>query len=221
MNTSSTIAELVNDMPAAARVLYRHGIDFCCGGKSTIDEACAASGVDWATLLDEIKGEQTNAEEDARWEDRPIDEIVEHIVRKYHEPLRKELPRLIELSGKIERVHIDKPDRPHGLKAHLMQMLEDLEIHMIKEEKILFPLVRSSRFSLAQMPVKVLMIDHRDVGDALRRVRELTNHLKIPEYACASWRDLYRSLEQLEFDLYQHIHLENNVLFPRILTTDL
>ena len=220
MKTSPTITELVQLHPAATRVLSRYGIDFCCGGENTIDDACAASGLDRDELLEEIEREQTNGEEEVRWNERASNELIAHILETYHEPLRKELPTLIRLSEKVEQVHTDRSDCPHGLKAHLEQMKESIELHLLKEGRILFPLILSGRASQARMPVKILMQEHKDVGNDLREIRRLTNAFQLPEYACPTWRELYQGLKRFERDMHRHVHLENNILFPNVLKRD-
>ncbi len=117
----------------------------------------------------------------------------------------------------MEDAHADKPERPAGLADLLTEVRAAVESHLAKEEQILFPLILSGRGQMAHMPVQVMMQEHEDHGENLRRIRELTNDLQIPEYACASWRELYRSLARLEVELMDHIHLENNILFPRAL----
>ncbi len=217
MTNEQTLGALVAERPAAARVLHRYGLDYCCGGEQSLSQACSADGVDPEAVLREI--EEIGAEEPARvrWDRQPLEALVAHILERYHAPLRSELPRLIELAGKVESVHAERPDRPKGLADFLMEVRSSVESHLAKEEQILFPLIVSGRGALAHMPVQVMTREHEDHGRSLRRIRELTNDLELPEGACASWRELYRALTQLEVDLMDHIHLENNVLFPRAL----
>jgi len=218
LTTQQTLGELVTAHPAAAKVLQRHKLDYCCGGKQSLVQACAAGGVDPDAVLEEI-GTATAGEErdEARWAERPIPELIGHILDRYHAPLRTELPRLYELARLVESTHADKPACPAGLAELLSEVQEAVESHLAKEEKILFPLILSGRGAMAHMPVQVMVQEHEDHGENLRRIRELTGELQLPDDACASWRELYRSLAQLESDLMEHIHLENNILFPRAL----
>lgn len=216
-STEQTLGELVTAIPAAARVFRRYGLDFCCGGKQSLKEACAGERLDPVTVIREIETTAASGQEEVRWDQRPIEELIHHIVDRYHAPLRAEIPRLIDLARKVEDVHGDKPDRPTGLADLLTEVRAAVESHLAKEEQILFPLILSGRGQTAHMPVQVMMQEHEDHGQNLRRIRELTSNLQTPAYACASWRELYRSLERLEVELMDHIALENNVLFPRAL----
>jgi len=149
--------------------------------------------------------------------EQALGELVQHILDHYHAPLRTELPRLVDLAQLVERVHAERADCPAGLADLLAEMGEAIESHLAKEEKILFPLIVAGRGQTAHMPVQVMVQEHEDHGRNLRRIRELTGDLRAPEDACASWRELYRALAQLELELMSHIHLENDILFPRAL----
>lgn len=215
-----TLGEFVTAEPAAAKVFHRYGLDFCCGGKQPLTQACAAAGLDPEAVLGEIEKAAAESPDEVHWDTRPLKDLVEHIVRRYHEPLKAELPRLIDLARKVEQVHADKSDCPAGLADLLVQVRAVVESHLAKEEQILFPLIVAGRGQTAHMPVQIMMQEHEDHGQNLRRIREMTNNMFVPEHACASWRELYRSLEQLERELMDHIHLENSILFPRALNEE-
>jgi regulator of cell morphogenesis and NO signaling len=217
--TERTLGELVTANPGAAKVFHKYRLDFCCGGKQSLEQACAVSGLDPETVLREIDGAAESGADGTQWDLRPVEELVRHILERYHTPLRTELPRLIALARTVERVHAGKPDRPEGLADHLTDVREAVESHLAKEEQILFPLILAGRGQRAFMPVQVMVKEHEDHGQSLRRIRELTGDLTLPAHACATWRELYRSLERLEVELMDHIHLENNVLFPRALAS--
>ncbi len=216
MELNSTLADLVTTHPQAARIFHRHRLDFCCGGQRTLAEACERRGLDAGTLVAEIESLDEPAKGVAA-NRLPPEEMVDFIVRRYHEPLREELPRLLELARKVERVHAEKASCPVGLARHLENMQEEVSSHLAKEEMILFPMIRSGRGHLAHMPVQVMIQEHRDHAENLQRVRELTGDLTLPAEACTSWRALYDGLLALELELMEHIHLENNVLFPTVL----
>lgn len=215
-----TLGDLVTAKPAAAKVFHRYGLDFCCGGQQSLAAACAEAGVDAETVAEEIEQLAPDGPDEVRWDTRPLEELVDHILDRYHRPLKTEIPRLIDLARKVEQVHADKSDCPAGLAELLVRVREAVESHLAKEEQILFPLIVAGRGQTAHMPVQVMMQEHEDHGQNLTRIRELTNNLSLPECACASWRELYGSLEQLECDLMEHIHLENSVLFPRALAEE-
>ena len=217
MNTNRTLGELVTELPIAAKVLHQHGLDFCCGGKQSIEQACRAEGLDPEALFREIEAQTTGSEETVRWDQRSLEDLIEHILKTYHEPLKVELPRLVDLAAKVEEVHADKPDCPTGLSKLLADIQSAVESHLAKEEQILFPLIISGRGQTAFMPVQVMLHEHDDHGRNLRRIRGITHDFRLPKDACASWRELYRALGVLEVELMDHIHLENNILFPRAL----
>ena len=144
--------------------------------------------------------------------------LIDHILTRFHEDHRAEVPRLLAMARKVEEVHGDKPACPTGLAAHLEHMNEELELHMQKEEEVLFPLLRAGRGRMAQMPIHVMEEEHEEHARNLARMRELAHGFVPPDEACNTWRALYLGLEELERDVMEHVHLENNVLFPRALT---
>jgi regulator of cell morphogenesis and NO signaling len=218
---SESVGSIAARQPAATTVLLHHGIDFCCGGERTLGEACRAAGVDPATVAAEIdRADQAGgegAEGEPRWDRRPLPELIEHILSRYHAVLRRDLPALVDLARKVEAAHAAHPRRPVGVAAHLAAMREAVESHLAKEEQILFPLILAGRGSAAHMPVRVMNEEHEDHGRNLAELRRLASGYAVPDGACASWRALYEGLAALERDLFEHIHLENNVLFPRAL----
>ncbi|MDP3274800.1 MAG: iron-sulfur cluster repair di-iron protein [Deltaproteobacteria bacterium] len=217
IHTNDTLASLATAHPEATTVFLRHQLDFCCGGGRKLSDACATLGLDPAKIVAEIAAEQA-PHEVIRWDKRPVEELVEHILTRYHAPLRRELSGLLEAAKKIERVHAAKPSCPHGLAAHLAQVATELEEHMTKEEQVLFPALRSgARGQAILMPVRVMMREHDDHGANLRKMRDLATDFVPPPEACATWRALYVGLAKLEGELMEHIHLENNVLFVKAL----
>lgn len=223
MNTTAlsptrTLAEITLEHPRASRVFHRHRLDFCCGGRRPLEEACREKALDPTTVLDDLRRELDRESADATsWAERPLGELIDFILRRYHEPLREELPELVAMARKVEAVHGDKASCPVGLADLLAAMHEATLVHLLKEEQVLFPLVREGRGSECKMAVQVLEADHADHGATLDRIRELTDDLTPPEEACTTWRTLYGRLVELEHDLMEHIHLENNLLFPRAL----
>jgi len=216
-STDQTLGDLVAAFPSAAKVFHRYRLDYCCRGKQSLKEACAAERLDSDAVLREVEAAEADSADEVRWAERPFDELIQHILERYHAPLRTEIPRLIELARRVERVHAAQPARPEGLADFLEEVRVAVESHLAKEEQILFPLILSGRGQNAYMPVQVMIQEHDDHGRSLRRIRELTGDLQIPDCACASWRELYRALGEFEAELMDHIHLENNILFPRVL----
>jgi regulator of cell morphogenesis and NO signaling len=212
-----TLAELAVTRPGAARVFMKHGLDFCCGGRRPLDEACAAKQLDARTVLGEIEAQPAVADDLTRWGERPLPELIDHIVARYHAWLRDEVPALLKMADKVEAVHAEKASAPKGVTAELAGLHQEAMSHMQKEEAILFPLIKSGRGASCGGPIQVMEAEHRDVGEALARIRTLTRDLTPPAEACNTWRALYLGLERLETEFFEHIHLENNILFPRAL----
>jgi regulator of cell morphogenesis and NO signaling len=160
-------------------------------------------------------------ESPSAWAERTASEIVAFILRRYHEPLHRDLPGLLANARRVEIEAHGSPLCPEGLTAHLEQVKLDLESHLGKEEKILFPLIVAGRGRAAFMPIKVMMAEHDDHGLSLARTRMLAHEFELPSDASSAWRALYVELQQLEADLKRHIDLENNVLFTRVMDGDL
>ena len=212
-----TLSELATTRPGAALVFHRHGLDYCCHGRIALADACAAKGLDASALVAELERETQGPGPRPRFDERPIGDLVDHILERFHAAHREELPRLLEMARKVEQVHADKRSVPRGLAAHLERMAEELELHMQKEEQVLFPLLRAGRGRAASMPIQVMEMEHEDHARNLERLRELTDDYTPPAAACSTWRALFLGLAELERDLMEHIHHENNVLFPRAL----
>jgi len=158
---------------------------------------------------------------DARpWDERSPSEIIDFILRRYHEPLHRELPALVASARQVEEETRAEPLGPKGLGDHLEQIVLAVESHLGKEEKILFPVILAGRGGAAFMPIKVMMAEHEDHARNLARTRELTHDFALPAHASPAWRALYQNLERFEADLHQHIDLENNVLFTRVMGGD-
>ncbi len=211
--SQSTLAELAIAHASASRVFQKLGLDFCCKGRRSLASACHERGLDADEVLEEIKLDQAGA---APITTAPKDELIHHIVHHYHRRLREELPELVSMAAKVERVHGDKRDCPRGLGSHLERMQMELLDHMSKEESVLFPLALGDHPRL-HAPVNVMEAEHRDHAAHLLRLRELTCDFDPPPGACATWRALYLRLSEMERELMEHVHLENHVLFPRIL----
>lgn len=212
-----TVGQLASNLPGASRVFHRHGLDFCCGGQVSLAEACASAGLDADSVIAEIQDEASESGSFERWDARPLPEVIDHILEHFHEPHRQELPRLLAMARKVENVHAEKSSCPRGLAEHLERISEEMELHMQKEEQVLFPLLRSGRGRMAATPIQAMEQEHRDHGKNLERLRELTSEYTPPPDACGTWNALYLGLAELERELMEHIHTENNILFPRAL----
>ncbi|MBN2342842.1 MAG: iron-sulfur cluster repair protein YtfE [Deltaproteobacteria bacterium] len=217
INQNESLGKIVTEIPGAARIFHEYGLDFCCGGKQTLVDACEAKQTNIEKIKTALAAQANGGDAYIRWDKRPLDELVQHILDTYHASLRTELPWLIELAERVEDVHRDASARPTGLVNLLKDIHLAVESHLGKEEQILFPLILSGHGERAHMPIQVMLQEHEDHGQNLQRIRTLTSDFTPPSYACNSWKELYRALSKLEVDLMAHIHLENNVLFPRAL----
>ena len=139
------------------------------------------------------------------------------MLTRYHAIHRQQLPELIRLAARVEQVHGRREECPNGLTELLMEMQQELESHMQKEEQVLFPMILRGAGAMAGGPISVMRFEHDQHGEALERLAELTDDIHAPAGACNTWQALYRGLNELRVDLMQHIHLENNLLFPRAL----
>ena len=219
IDLESKVGEIATEFPLATRVFARHDIDFCCGGGKPLSEACARRGVDGHSVLAEIEKELADPNtSEVRWDQAPLGDLVVHILAAYHRPLDEELPRLEGMVRKVVSVHGDKrPEMFPELLSVFLGLKAELQDHMAKEEEILFPMIKSGDGGMADGPISVMEQEHESAGQALRRIRELTDGYEVPEEACNTWRALWHGLRALEEALHQHIHLENNILFPRAL----
>ncbi|MCH7798024.1 MAG: iron-sulfur cluster repair di-iron protein [Planctomycetes bacterium] len=217
----TTVGEIAVDHPLATRVFARHNIDFCCGGGKPLAEVCSRLDLDTELVLKEIQDELAESgEPQRRWDEAPLEDLIEHILTAYHRPLHEELPRLEAMIRKVQSVHGEKdPERFAELLTVYLALKTELQEHMMKEEQVLFPMIRQGRGAMANDPVSVMMHEHDSAGRALRRVRELTDDYQPPEEACTTWRALWHGLAALETEMHEHIHLENNILFPRALAS--
>jgi len=216
------VGRLAAEYPASTRVFARYDLDFCCGGGRPLKEACLRKGIDLIRVTDEILAEIEEAETpDVDWLEAPLTELTQHIVRTYHDPLAEELPRLEAMTRKVVQSHGAKdPARLTELLAVYLDLKNELEDHMAKEEKILFPLIERGMGGETETPIAIMEEEHDRAGQALHRIRELTDGFTPPTGACTTWKALWHGLESLERTMHQHIHLENNVLFPRALLSE-
>jgi regulator of cell morphogenesis and NO signaling len=209
------VGELAVRYPAAARLLHRLGIDYCCGGKRTLAGACRAAGADPAQVIAAISASAPG--ERGSWEGRPLPELIAHIVDDYHEPLRAAMPQLRHLGQRVARVHGDREPRLDDLAAAIDAFIDGIEPHLQREEQVLFPAILRGDSRFVPMPIRCMTGEHEEHGALLMRMRELTDRYQAPVHACASWRALYAQLAEIDRELMDHINLENQVLFPRAL----
>jgi regulator of cell morphogenesis and NO signaling len=209
-----TLGEIAVAFPAATAVFRRVGLDFCCGGEATLRDAAVARHLPLPTLEAELAELVARTTEPSP-EQPSARALIDHILRRFHDVHREEIPTLAALARKVEAVHRAHALVPRGLAAALDELGDALEMHMAKEEQVLFPAMRSGLAGPLAPPIARMRYEHDEHGMRLRLLAEITHDLALPEDACASWRALYAGVEKLVDDLMQHIHLENNVLFPQ------
>jgi len=232
VTAETTIAEIASALPRAIPVFQKHGIDFCCGGRRALAEVCSEKGVGFETIVREIEtASRKPAGSETDWATEPLGALIDHILVRYHAGLKEELPRLQALAEKVATVHgANHPDTLPALRDTFRSLKEELDSHLEKEEHVLFPYVReletaarglrpsfSIPLGLASGAIGVMEREHEVAGLALKTIHRLTDGFRPPNDGCGSFRALYAGLEIFEADLHAHIHLENNVLFPRAL----
>ena len=219
---NTPIADIATSVPSSIHVFERHGVDFCCGGKRPLAAACAELGLSASEIAREIEDSATTrnaAERD--WASASLEELTRHIVARYHDNLRTELPHLESLAAKVKRAHeSDAPRLLHCIHAAVRELSADLMAHMRKEEQVLFPAIGTlERSGACGMPlgqaIRVMESEHDRAGEVLTDLRAATDDFTPPEWACAATRALYQGLGALESEMHMHVHLENNVLFPK------
>src|SRR5262245_40404982 len=221
---TTTIADIASALPSSVRVFQRHGIDFCCGGKKPIGAVCREHGLDFAELTRAIEVSRDTADDDARdWSREPLSTLTSHVVTVYHQPLREELPRLKAMAERVARVHGGKALYLARLEAIVSELAADLLTHMRKEEMMLFPAIEeltrgvTGRWFPIDTPIAVMEHEHDHAGSLLEELRVITSGYQVPDWGCATMRALYQDLAELEATMHVHVHLENNVMFPRAL----
>jgi len=228
LNTTKTVRELALEVPNATRVFERLKIDYCCGGGRNIEEACQSVGVrldELSRLLDEAGAIREDSRDFARG---PLSDLIRHILDTHHVYTREESARIQALLEKVCRKHGENHPHLPGLRELFLRLDADLQPHLLKEEQILFPYILRleaaadagtpapfAPFGTVGNPVRMMVFEHDTAGDLLREIRAAASDFRAPDDACMSFRALYQALEAFEQDLHQHIHLENNVLFPR------
>jgi len=236
VTTAKTVREVAVENLAATRVFERLGIDYCCGGNQLLEQACEKAGVSVHELLAsmEIEEESARAAQQVRdWQGEPLSELVTHIQNTHHKYAREEIVRLSALLNKVCSVHGKNHPELFEIQPIFAGLAQELTTHMMKEEMVLFPyIVRMEEavvlkapvlpapFGTVANPVAMMEHEHDSAGNALRAIRKASDGFTTPADACISYQTLYQALAAFEADLHQHIHLENNILFPRAIAME-
>ena len=221
----ATVGELVRQRSGRSRVLEDLGIDYCCGGKKALSQACEEKGLDPKTVARMLAAaEQESAGVDtADISKMSMTQLTEHIEQTHHVYLKRELPRLGEIARKVASVHGAKAPQLLELSRVVDALADELSSHLAKEEEILFPSLRELEqtgrmshacFGTVRNPIRTMEHEHESAGELLARIRTLTDEYTVPAWGCNTYRAMVDGLRQLEADTHQHIHKENNILFP-------
>ncbi|HEY3131413.1 MAG TPA: iron-sulfur cluster repair di-iron protein [Acidobacteriota bacterium] len=231
INEKRTVGDIAAEMPSAAGVFEKLGIDYCCGGQKTLMEACASAGLKPEEVVSHLEqvppsSRETGTPDD--WQKRPLTDLSAYIVTKHHAFVRQELPRLERLLYEVRSAHLERHPELRHLQALVRDLTLELTHHMLKEEAVLFPYITLLEaaagrtetlarpfFGTVRNPVRMMTQEHDNAGQALREIRATTGNYTVPADGCASYRSLLDGLRAFEEDLHNHIHLENNILFPR------
>jgi regulator of cell morphogenesis and NO signaling len=231
MTARRTVRELAMENPSAPKVFEKLGIDYCCGGTKSLEEACRASNLSINQVIDSLEMAEEAAhaaQKDRDWRTEPLANLITHIINTHHKYTRDEMARLVPLLDKVCSVHGKHHPELLKVRAGFAGLVQELTTHMMKEEQVLFPYilrteeatiqhepVLPSPFGSVQNPVSMMEHEHDSAGNALRAMRHASFGYTTPGDACISFQTLYKALADFEADLHQHIHLENNILFPR------
>jgi regulator of cell morphogenesis and NO signaling len=228
-----TVGQLVVQRPSRARVFEKFGIDYCCGGKVPLKQAIAAKGLAAETVVAELEREQAPDPQlqpgDRNWATASLTDLCDHIEQTYHAQLKQDLPRLEFLTAKVASRHGVR--RPALVEIHriVLGLRAELESHMAKEEQVLFPFCRQldqadalppAHCGTVRNPIEAMVSEHEDAGEAIARLRELTDDYTPPLDACNTYRAMYDALHTFERDMHQHVHKENNILFPKAIRVE-
>jgi regulator of cell morphogenesis and NO signaling len=214
-----TLGDVVTLNPAAAPVLDSLGLDYCCHGDRPLRTACEEAGLD----VDDVVSRLTDVPVvgDTSWVDLDLPALAGHIVATHHAYLHEELPLLDALARKVESVHAERHPELVDVARLVAELRADLEPHLMKEERVLFPAIQAMSSGVAEFafgsvanPIRMMMLEHDRCGELLIELRAVSRDFAVPDDACASYRSLYERLDALELDTHRHIHKENHVLFP-------
>jgi len=227
---TDTVGSIVTQRPALSRVFEQAGIDYCCGGKIPLAEACQKKGLDPQQMLAQLEAAAAvvvGGGLDAG--KMTLTQLADHIETTHHAYLKTELPRLEAMTTKVATVHGEHDPRLRQVNEVFLALQQEMSSHMYKEEQILFPMIRQLNASenvpafqcgSVANPIRVMEMEHDQAGGALAKMRELTDGFNPPDWACNTYRAMLDALAHLERDLHQHVHKENNILFPRAITLE-
>jgi regulator of cell morphogenesis and NO signaling len=231
---TTTLKEIVTQDFRAAAIFEKYALDFCCNGGVTIDQACAARRLDAAPIITALANlSHSPLPPDDRFTQWTPEALIEHIVGVHHSYVREAIPVLLTHTAKVARVHGERHPEVVAIAEHFAAVADELQHHMMKEERMLFPYIvalATARhggqdiapppFGTAADPIRMMEAEHVAAGDALARIRSLSSNYTVPADGCTTYQVTYKELRQFEEDLHTHVHLENNILFPRAIALE-
>jgi regulator of cell morphogenesis and NO signaling len=233
--TEKTVREIALENPASIRVFESLGIDYCCGGKRPLSDACSRANVDFDRVIRLLEDAYRGAHpcDPGEWTRKTQAELIQHIVRNHHAYVRRESPRLEAMLTKVVAKHGPSHPEVAQIQELFLAVSQELSTHMLKEEQVLFPYIERMEqavlsgegippafFGSVKRPIANMVAEHDDAGALLAQIRSLSNEYSAPAGACPTFLGLYQGLHDFERDLHQHVHLENNILFPRAVETE-
>lgn len=223
-----TVGKIVARDYRKAMVFKKHNIDFCCGGKISVEEAAQKANVDFERVLAELEAVDQLVENTEDYNQWPLDRLVDHILEKHHEYVKNTMIQLTPMLNKVVMVHGTWRPELHEVSDHFNAVVHELTCHMYKEEEVLFPAIKrlvngrgnENTFGSVQNPIRAMEHEHDVAGELMKRISVLTDGYALPKGACATYTVVYKVLKEFEDDLHEHIHLENNILFPKAIALE-
>jgi|SRR5690349_4175197 len=228
-----TLGEIVKDNYKAAAVLEKFSLDFCCNGNRKFEDACRETNIDPEQVIRELKELGNQSGDDLQFDSWTLSKLIDHIVKRHHAYVEEKGPQIKGYLDKICRVHGDRHPELFEVRTIFSEVVGEMAVHMKKEELMLFPFIKrmervgdsggaveSPLFKSVNFPVGMMEADHAIEGEKLARISALTGHYAIPSDACNSFAITYQLLDEFEKDLHMHIHLENNILFPKAISLE-
>ena len=237
VDATRTVRDLAIEIPNATRIFERFGIDYCCGGGKPLQDACRQANIPVDDVLHSLQGEDTASADTALSEhdfkNARLTDLIAHILSRHHGYVKQEIPRLKQLLVKVVAVHCTGHPELAAVQRTFISLANELTAHMLKEEMVLFPYIEKleqatgagkpaplAPFGSVSNPVHMMELEHESAGKALEEIRALTSAYTPPGSACFSYKTLYSALKEFEADLHEHVHLENNILFPRAIALE-
>jgi regulator of cell morphogenesis and NO signaling len=231
---TETVREIALRQPSSIRVFEQFGIDYCCGGRKPLAEACAEHNLTIDAVVAALESASAiSAEPVQDWSNASLQSLAEHITANHHSYVKRELPRLYELAAKVVARHGANHAELPAIQSAVLQLGDELTQHLAKEEMVLFPYITKletalatgggmpqSCFGTVENPIAMMTSEHEAAGELLAEIGRLSNHFTTPQDACPTYHAFYDGLHEFERDLHQHIHLENNILFPRAIALE-